>query len=95
MVSGVLLVTALVCLRSLGNEFVLDDQIYIVGNRFIAQWSFLTKALYRDEFWFIDPKVPVVQRILPAGLALLVLAELPAVRAASHGMARNHGDRFI
>jgi tetratricopeptide (TPR) repeat protein len=58
MVSGVLLVTALVCLRSLGNEFVLDDQIYIVGNRFIGQWSFLTKALYRDEFWFIDPKVP-------------------------------------
>ena len=59
MVGGVLLVTALVCLRSLGNQFVLDDQVYIVGNRFIGQWSFLTKALYRDEFWFIDPKVPL------------------------------------
>jgi protein O-mannosyl-transferase len=58
MVGAVLLVTALVCLRSLGNEFVLDDQIYIVSNRYIGEWSFLSKALYRDACWFLDPKLP-------------------------------------
>ena len=58
LVGGVLLITALVCIRSLGNNFVFDDQLYIVGNRFIGQWSFLYKALYRDAIWFIAPELP-------------------------------------
>ncbi len=55
LLGGVLIVTAVVYLRCLGNGFVYDDNILIVGNRYLGQWSFLWKSLFRDEYWFQDP----------------------------------------
>jgi len=57
MVGGVLLVTALACLRGIGNGFVLDDQYNVITNRYIGQWSFLSKALYSDNAWYINTHV--------------------------------------
>ena len=55
LVGGLLLVTALVYLRSLGNGFVFDDVELIVANRYMAQWSFLWKSFAYDFFWIRDP----------------------------------------
>jgi len=60
MLAGVLVVTALACLRCLGNNFVLDDEFYIGTNQYIGQWSFAWKALYRDATWFRNPQFPHV-----------------------------------
>ena len=55
MIAGVLLATALVYLRCLGNGFVFDDHDMVIANRQIGQWSFLWKSLTRDSWWFMDP----------------------------------------
>ena len=51
---GILAVTAIVYLRSLGNGFVLDDPIMFVKNPDLPHWSFLWKAFTRNEFWYSD-----------------------------------------
>ena len=53
--AAILVVTALVCGRSLGNEFVADDVYFVVHNRYLADWSFPWKSLFRDALWFEDP----------------------------------------
>ena len=53
--AAILVLAALVYLRCLGDGFVYDDNILIVGNHFLGQWSFLWKSLFRDEYWFQDP----------------------------------------
>lgn len=53
--AGVLLITAVVYLRSLGDGFVWDDHAEIVDNLYLRQWSFLWKSLVRDCWWFRDP----------------------------------------
>ncbi len=55
LIGGLLLVTAVVYLRSLGNGFVFDDADLIVANRYMAQWSFLWKSFAYDFFWMRDP----------------------------------------
>jgi tetratricopeptide (TPR) repeat protein len=55
MLVGVLLVTALVYLRCLGNGFVYDDYPAIVQNPSIAHWSFFWKYATRDVWWFRQP----------------------------------------
>jgi protein O-mannosyl-transferase len=57
MVGAMLLLTAIACARSLSNDFVFDDEYNILANPYLGQWSFLSKALYRDAWWFIDPGV--------------------------------------
>ena len=54
MIAGAVLVTAIACLRCLGNGFVIDDNALIVHNSAIAGWSFPWKSLGREEFWFGD-----------------------------------------
>ena len=44
----------MVYLRCLGNGFVLDDVPLIAENPDLRNWSFLWKALTREEFWFSD-----------------------------------------
>ena len=51
----ILIGTALVYSRSLGNEFIRDDSWEIVGNRYLADWSFIWKSLVSDDWWFDDP----------------------------------------
>ncbi|MGH7812416.1 MAG: tetratricopeptide repeat protein [Candidatus Binataceae bacterium] len=53
---GVLIVTALVYARCLGNDFVFDDLEEIVYNPYIGHWSFVTKSLFSDPWWFRDPQ---------------------------------------
>ena len=53
--AGILVLAALVYLRCLSNGFVYDDNILIVGNHYLGEWSFLWKSLFRDEYWFQDP----------------------------------------
>ncbi len=55
LLAGVLIATGVVYLRSLSNEFILDDRKLIVLNPYITQWSFLWKSLTRHEYWFADP----------------------------------------
>jgi protein O-mannosyl-transferase len=52
---AVLLVTAAAYFRCLSNRFVFDDEIMIVTNRYIGQWSFIWKSLANDSWWFRDP----------------------------------------
>jgi tetratricopeptide (TPR) repeat protein len=52
---GVMLLTALLYLRCLGNGFVFDDHEMIVINGYIGQWSFLWRSLVNDSWWFRDP----------------------------------------
>jgi len=59
---GILAVTAIVYLRSLGNGFVLDDPIMFVKNPDIRHWSFLWKAFTRNEFWYSDASFLQVQQ---------------------------------
>ncbi len=49
---AILLATALVYLRSLGNGFVSDDDFLILSNPYLGQWSFVWKSLTRDLDWF-------------------------------------------
>ena len=49
--SAILLATALVYLRSLGNGFVYDDHALIDSNPNLGQWSFVWKSLTRDLLW--------------------------------------------
>ena len=68
MLGGVLLFTALVYLRSLGDGFVSDDDTLVLGNPYIGQWSFLWKSLFRGEYWFAD-RVRDLARYRPLLLA--------------------------
>jgi len=52
--AAVLMVTAIVCAGALSNGFPIDDTPLIVHNIEIGKWSFLWKALTREEFWFSD-----------------------------------------
>jgi protein O-mannosyl-transferase len=56
MLAGILLVTALVYLRCLENQFVYDDVTIVLHNKYIGQWSYLWKAWTRDLWWFLDPQ---------------------------------------
>ncbi|MGO9601843.1 MAG: tetratricopeptide repeat protein [Candidatus Binataceae bacterium] len=49
---GVLLVTLLIYLRCLSNDFVSDDHKEILTNGFIGQWSLLWRSLVHDSMWF-------------------------------------------
>ena len=60
--SGILALTAVVYLRSLGNGFVLDDPIMFVRNPDLRDWSFLWKAFTRNEFWYSDASFLQVQQ---------------------------------
>ncbi|MGH7815727.1 MAG: tetratricopeptide repeat protein [Candidatus Binataceae bacterium] len=51
-----LVLTAIVYARALGDEFVFDDREMIVLNRYLGRWSFPLKSLVRDSWWFRDPK---------------------------------------
>jgi len=55
LLGAVLIATAVVYLRCLGNGFVFDDDNMVIGNHFIGQWSFLWRSLSRDSWWFMDP----------------------------------------
>lgn len=55
MLAAVLLTTALVYMRCLGNSFVFDDYPAIVKNDALTQWSFIWKSLFHDLWWFRDP----------------------------------------
>ncbi len=55
LLAAVLIVTAIVCSRALGNGFPSDDNWMIVHNVALGDWSFPLKALTHQEFWFSDP----------------------------------------
>lgn len=57
MMAALLAATAILYLRCLGNGFVYDDDLEIVRNRYIGQWSFFRKSLFTDSWWFQDPSV--------------------------------------
>jgi len=64
--AAILVLAALVYLRCLNDGFVYDDNILIVGNHYLGQWSFLWKSLFRDEYWFQDPlRLPQSPRYRP------------------------------
>ncbi|HUO06141.1 MAG TPA: glycosyltransferase family 39 protein [Candidatus Binataceae bacterium] len=52
---GILIVTAIVYVRSLGNEFIFDDHFQIASNRFIGEWSYFWKSFVNDAQWFENP----------------------------------------
>ena len=49
---AILLATAVVYLRSLGNGFISDDHYLILSNPYLGQWSFVWKSLTRHLYWF-------------------------------------------
>jgi Dolichyl-phosphate-mannose-protein mannosyltransferase len=49
-------VTALASLPLLGNDFVWDDDVEILHNAYLGQWSFFWKSFFGDELWFLDPR---------------------------------------
>ncbi|HUO04003.1 MAG TPA: tetratricopeptide repeat protein [Candidatus Binataceae bacterium] len=55
--AAILIFTALVYCRSLGNEFV-GDLRFTVQSKFIGDWLYLWKSLFHDEGWLIDPVHP-------------------------------------
>jgi tetratricopeptide (TPR) repeat protein len=55
LLAGVMLVTAIVYLRCLGNEFVFDDVLMIKANQYIGEWSFLWRSMVNDSWWFRNP----------------------------------------
>ncbi len=58
--AGILLAALVVYLRCLGNGFVWDDDLLILSNPCIGQWSFLWKSLTRSEYWF-NATVPAIR----------------------------------
>ena len=54
-VAAILIVTAAVYLRCLGNQFVDDDLDLIVHNRYLGDWSYIWKSLIYDSAWFNNP----------------------------------------
>src|SRR5260370_34507690 len=52
---GVLLVTAIVYLRCLGNGFVYDDYPAILQNPSLAHWAFFEKPAHRDMWGARQP----------------------------------------
>lgn len=68
MLAAVLIVTALASLRCLGNNFVSDDESYILTNHYIGQWSFAWKAFYLDAAWFRNPQAHVTVFYRPVWL---------------------------
>ncbi|MGH7814996.1 MAG: tetratricopeptide repeat protein [Candidatus Binataceae bacterium] len=63
---GVLILTALIYLRSLGGEFPPDLRRSIADNPYLKEWSFLWKSLVNDEWWFIDPaRAPISTNYRP------------------------------
>jgi hypothetical protein len=54
---AVLAIVFCVYLRSLAGEFVYDDHAEIAANRYLAQWSFVSKSAVRDSWWFRQPSV--------------------------------------
>ncbi|MFZ0889617.1 MAG: hypothetical protein WA005_14285, partial [Candidatus Binataceae bacterium] len=65
MLAGVLLVTLIAYLRCLGNGFVFDDDVLIVNNPYLGEWSFLWKSLFRGLYWFTDPQLSAIVRYRP------------------------------
>jgi protein O-mannosyl-transferase len=55
--AALLAATAIVYLRCLGNGFVYDDDLEIVKNRYLGQWSFFSKSLFTDSWWFQNPAI--------------------------------------
>ncbi|HUO05480.1 MAG TPA: tetratricopeptide repeat protein [Candidatus Binataceae bacterium] len=53
--TALLIATALVFARSLGNGFVYDDGNLIVSNPMVGNWPFIARSLFKDEWWFLDP----------------------------------------
>jgi len=51
----VLVITALVLSRSIGNDFVLDDRYGVPLNRYIGTWHFVWKSMVSDQWWVLDP----------------------------------------
>ena len=47
--------TALLYIRSLGDEFIVDHRGTIIGNPYLNSWSYLWKSMVNDEWWFINP----------------------------------------
>ncbi len=56
LLGAVLIATAVVYLRCLGNGFVFDDDRLIVTNRYIKDWPFLWRSFRYDFWWFRDPR---------------------------------------
>jgi hypothetical protein len=52
LLAGILLLTLLAYLRSLGNGFVYDDFPAIVRNHRLRQWSFIWASMTRDVWWY-------------------------------------------
>ena len=55
--AAVLIVSALVYLRSLGAGWIYDDHLMIVENRRIQDWSFFWKAFVHDSWWYKGPEL--------------------------------------
>ncbi|MGH7813059.1 MAG: hypothetical protein ACREQI_03550 [Candidatus Binataceae bacterium] len=54
--AAVLIATALVYCRSLGNEFFGDDLTEIARNPGLGNWPFIWKSLFHDFRWYVDPR---------------------------------------
>ncbi len=52
LLAGILLLTLLAYLRSLGNGFVYDDFAAIVRNLPLRRWSFIWESMTRDVWWY-------------------------------------------
>ena len=52
---AILIATAIVYCRSLGNGFVFDDSGLFASNRYIGDWSFIWKSLAYDPVWYLWP----------------------------------------
>ena len=58
LLAGILLLTLLAYLRSLGNGFVYDDFPAIVRNGHLHKWSFIWYAITRDVWWYYGAGPP-------------------------------------
>ncbi|HUO04489.1 MAG TPA: tetratricopeptide repeat protein [Candidatus Binataceae bacterium] len=52
---AILIGTALVYGRSIGNEFVADDYDQVVNNPALGDWSFVWRSFASNVLWFRDP----------------------------------------
>lgn len=55
LLSAVLVASAVVYCRCIRYGFVWDYEFSILANRYIGQWSFLSKAFVNDLWWFTNP----------------------------------------